>query len=166
MSCLVLYMLKKTQQTQPSDTFLKVCEPDFFCLEVHSPAPVLVQVRPVLLLLKFKENWSRLEKNIAKSSTKNDTPCKQLRAILFSLSNVEMFQQCTILIIHKIKLLPHVVLNAVPHLHPLPSYPQLFVGRRNVTTVQPGWGTRPTAKCPSYSDSSEKHKKLCPKALH
>lgn len=106
-------------------------------------------------------DWKKILLN---PQQKNDTPCKRLQAILFRFSNVEMFQQYTILIIHKIILLPHVVLNAAPHLHSLPCYPQLFVGRRNVTTVQPGWGTRPTAKCPYYSDSSEKHKKLCPKA--
>lgn len=128
MSCLVLYILKKPQQTQLSDTFLKVCEPDFSCLEVHSPAPVLVQVRPILLpnSRRSEVGW---KKNIAKPSSKNDTPCKQPQATLFRFSNVEMSQQCTILIIHKIKLLPHVVLNAVPHVHPPTLLPPVLCGQ-------------------------------------
>lgn len=61
--------------------------------------------------------WNKILHN----PEQNDTPCKQLQAILSRFSNVEMFQQCTILIIRKIKLLPHVVVKANSHLHSPPT---------------------------------------------
>lgn len=59
--------------------------------------------------------WNKVLSN----PQQNDNPCKQLQAIPSQFSNVEMFQRCTISIMRKIKLLPHVILKAGPLQSPL-----------------------------------------------